>query len=393
MVFGFGTGGIDASSKWSIKYDGNSMIESDDFTFNSSFRGSTIFSNGCFGGGKFNWGAFAGQAIGAGVTLGLAFLLRGKGGNGGLGCGSGLFGGGLGAGGSIWNGGYGAGGLGGDLYGMNIYGGGLGGGSNPCPISLHKTPTVADGTGATDGTGTGTGDASKTDGADKDKKGSVTDDASKTGKTPTSSTGEGDKAKQGSGAGDASKTAKKTPVSEGNGTPTGSYLKALIDGGKVDGKEYDGQAAGKVDTKGIGVKSLKESENTRKEWGDTKANGTTSAREKDDYKDAVKLGKANGGNQDEMAGTNNDYPKYFTITDRTSHNEYTFEFSRVTDDGTLMYKFSAQDSNLTKDDQEKYNNTDWIVNSAASGQEFAVTISGGEIVLGNGQVYVAHKQR
>ena len=165
-------------------------------------------------------------------------------------------------------------------------------------------------------------------------------------------------------------------VSSGDGVPTGAYLKTLINSDAAG--TVKNQAPGTSEYEG--VDSLKKNGGARAKWAD-KVNGTpkTTSTTSQNYTDAVKLGKA--GNAEGADETVGDYPKYFTITDYRSHNEYTFEFSQVKD-GKVLYKWNQSASNLTKDDTDKYNGTNWIANNGFNANtEFEVTVAGGDIKL------------
>ena len=134
---------------------------------------------------------------------------------------------------------------------------------------------------------------------------------------------------------------------------------------------------------------FKGSTEARKDFSDKKSDNSTTKANDADFKNAVKLGTAKGNDTENRT---DGYPTYFTITDYRSHNEYTFQFSRVKD-GKLYYKWDKTDSDLTKDDQDKYNNTNWVANSSFNTDtEFEVRIVNGEIKLSYEGEALAHKR-
>ena len=159
----------------------------------------------------------------------------------------------------------------------------------------------------------------------------------------------------------------KKPVTNPEDNPDGNQ-NALK--GKKLLEAINGDNAGKVTSRVPGrqdTASLKKDDRIRKTWADTDNAGNKSTLGTNDQKDAVRLGTSNNTDANATAGPNKDYPKYFTITDYRSHNEYTFEFAKV-ENGKVYYKWNKTASNLDKDgkfnEAGKYNSTNWIENSS-----------------------------
>jgi len=298
------------------------------------FSGWGFGIGGWFGGGRMTTGSFLGgmlgKLLGTAMNVGTAAAMSRLGG------GYGGYRGGYG--GSIFGGGYGAG-----------YGYGTGSMLDHCYIRPGSTPVAGTGTQGTASTqGTSTSDADKAD-ADNTSARQGTPSANPPADNNESST-------------------TVTQVSSGNGSPTADYLRTYIEGEK-GGNFISGDSTTRQNGETL------DGSNNIKTWGD----GTSKTANQNELKDAVKLGKADGTGDKEKDTSG--YPKYFTMTDYRSHNEYTFVFSR-TNNGHVYYKWDKTSSNLTKDDEGKYNNREWQINDAFSNNtEFEVTIENNKLMV------------
>ena len=325
-------------------------------------RTINIFMDGGFGGvsSRWNWGHFFGATAGSFLGTTFNFLKVGL---------MSRFFGGNAWGGNALNAGWNTGaqyGAAGNLFGYGFNNGGYLASTIGTGRRITGLPSEYFGSGVINYGGVPTTTAKPADNAAKpeDNTPKPTEPTKKPAETTTK----------------PAETTKK-PVDNGDGVPSATYLTTLI----------TGEAAGKVEPKegNQGVASLNENVEDRKTWDDV--HGTENKKTKlgnDDIKDAVKLGTAKGTN-DANEKAEGDYPKYFTITDYRSHNEYSFQFVS-SDDGKLKYKFIANESDLSKDDQNKYNNTNWELDASSDGTIYEVEIVNGEIILKNGSKTLAH---
>lgn len=306
------------------------------------FSGFGFGIGGMFGGGRMTTGSFIGgllgKALGTAMNVGTFALFNKIGGGG-----SGLFGGGL----------YNSG------YGSSIYGGGYGdtflSTIRPGTIAASTvTPSVATSAQAgTTSTQSGTTATSATP-------------STSTTTTPSSTSAAQPAAQQSASTNNNQGNTTVTPVTCDDGTPTAGYLIELING-NTGGNFVSGTSRQNGETLN--------GSNNKMNWVD----GTNNKSTNNDIVNAVKLGTANGENgaQKDSSG----YPTYFTMTDYRSHNEYTFVFSR-TDNGHVYYKWDKEKSDLTKDDADKYNSTNWDINeNFEADTEFEVTIKNGKIYV------------
>lgn len=340
-------GGLGGSDYYSHSY-GSNGYDSFDIKFKASVGGTGFVQNT-----GFSWGMFAQNALGALMNVGM-FAMMAK-----------WFGGNNAAAGTGIN----------PLF--NNFGGLTGGNYGGTFDLAHSyvTPFTPTATGGASAGGSSAGGSSV---------GGSSAGGSSAGGSLEGGSSVGGSSAGGSSAGGSSAGGSSAGGSgNGNATiPTASNFITLI----------NGDAAGKVIPKAgnEGVASLKKDDSVRGTWQDVHGtNNQKTTLGANDQKDAVKLGTANGTDGDKKS--TNGYPTYFTITDYRSHNMFTFEYVSGGGTETLKYKIVQGKSDITKDDTEKYNNTNWGFDSATDGTVYDVVIEDGEIVLKNGNQTIAHK--